>query len=137
MASNVWVTVDDVKLGLASPGPWVTEDDKLLTLVVNGVDSYIKRVRPDLKPPASQTSPGGGTYSAFSIAFNNAFVPPDKGSGADASWAALQLALHWWSVRGSANPAQFQEFGVNPVFSIPRFVEEALEIGRSHGPVVA
>jgi hypothetical protein len=135
---NVWVTRDDLILALGSPGPWTADDRRLQDITVTGVDAYIKEVRPDLSPPASVTSPTGSIHSAFASSFNTAFVPPGVGDQVTAaSWAALQLALHWWSIRGTASPNTYEEFGVTTQFAVPRFVEEALGLGRSHAPVVA
>lgn len=131
-----WVTVDDLKRLLAVPGPWTPDDEAVMRITVDGVNAWIARVRPDLTPPTVPAGPGP-MYSAFNPAFNPAFGTLTAGSVAygDVFWAALQIAKMNWEKRGS-DTSSFNEFGLPPLV-IDKNIEEWLQVGRAHPPVVA
>jgi hypothetical protein len=131
-----WVTPDDLKKRLAVPGPWTADDEAIMQVVVNAVNAYIVRVRPDLVPPTANQPATGPALIAFNPAFNPAF------NGSTTTYqqgtiflAAVELAHRWWLKRGEeANPT-YGEFGSIPT-SVDKDIAELLEIGRSHEPLV-
>lgn len=98
----------DQRLILALPGPPTDDDRQLLSVVVDAVNAFITRVRPDLV--AGAPVPG------------------------DVAYAALQLGLRWWDKRGSGLAASFNELGYIPG-SVDKDIEMGLQIGRYQRPV--
>lgn len=135
-----WVSKDDLKSMLAVPGPWTADDERYMDIVVTGVNNYIHRVRPDLVPPVVTNPPPAGSpvFIAFSREFNPAFngAMARLDHGGEVFWAAVQMAMKWWEKRGESESSGFDEFGPLPSM-INREMEEALQIGRAHRPVVA
>ena len=132
-----WVTEDDLRLWLNRPGPWTPDDRNTQTIVVNAVNGYIERVRPDLAKLTAQQNGAGQNVIAFTSAFNIAFVDPAYTKAHDVVlWAALQLAVRWYEKAGSAQTSTFQELGYSPS-AVDRDIAEALEIGMAHKPLVA
>jgi len=134
-----WVGVEDLRTALGNPGPWTSDERWMMDLVVAGVNNYIHRVRPDLIP-FELVDGRVGKWGAFTHDFHPPFAQSHQSSvwDKDALWAAVQLAMHWFEIRGSHSGQGLDALGGGfPVYAVPNYVQEALQLGRSHAPVVA
>ena len=129
---RLWVTPDDFVVATGSQ-PVTADDVENLAACCDAVTGYIMRVRPDLRPP-EVVAAGGGEFSVLA----SAKVPGMAAATGDSTvaWAALQLVKRWAKANAEGEQASFQALGFLPV-STDKDIEEQLQIGRSHRPVVA
>lgn len=129
---RTWVTVDDF-VAATGAEPYTAADRAAIGACCAAVTAWIERVRPDLRPtPAVDYQ--GGSYAYLAPQFM-----PERASSTEAATvgaAALQLVKRWWEKRGAGQASAFQEMGFIPS-SIDKDIEEMLQVGRSHRPVVA
>ena len=129
---RTWITVDDF-ITATGAEPYTADDTAAIGACCAAVTAYIRRVRPDLVAPDTVAAAGGEwSYLAGQMVPGRAAATEDVVVGQ----AALQLVKRWWEKRGSSQASAFQELGFIPA-SIDKDIEEMLQIGRSHKPVVA
>lgn len=87
--------------------PFTDDDTIVVSQVVDAVNAFIGRVRPDL---IGEEVPG------------------------DVAYAASQLGLRWYDKRGAGLAASFSELGYIPG-SVDKDIEMSLQIGRYAPPV--
>lgn len=105
--ASTFITDQQLKRRLGGV-PFTDDDTIVVAEVVDAVNAFIARVRPDLA--TADAVPG------------------------DVAFAAAQLALRWYDKRGANLAASFSELGYIPG-SVDKDVEMALQIGRYQPPV--
>lgn len=126
--SEIWVTVDDYVVSMGQ-SPYTSDEMAMIRNTTNAVSAFIRRVRPDIDPPASVTGPDGEIFVSNQ----------DLGGSPQATitWAALELSKRWVEKRGSGQTSSFQDLGYIPQYGVDKDISDALQIGRSSMPVIA
>jgi hypothetical protein len=131
-----WIQPNDVKRahGIVPHAP---QDEERLALVCAGLNKAVMDWRPDLPVPTVTVSGGAFDPEVFSPAFDSGGGEVRTDWDARITLGLTKLAHAWYTGLGTGViPDQYDGY-TGPPPMMTRDVEQLLEIGRGHRPVVA